>query len=165
MAHIFFEEQQQLTNVRWLWIVIIGAMVTPLIPIAFVSDIPDQDLTMLLISAFGFIPILGLLYFVRLYIRIDNEGFHYKFFPAQWSWKSIDLKTIKNIDFNPVVNFIDRNTIGHRLNRFTNTLRMNITGKSFIQIQLSTGRKILVGTENHEVMMRALNRLTNRTIE
>jgi hypothetical protein len=164
MAHIFFEEEQRLTNLRWLWVALFILMMVPMIPLIFLlPNVPDKDFAMLLLSAFGFTPILLLLIYVRFQVRIDNEGLHYKFFPIQWSWRKITLSEIQSIDFNPKVNIIDRFSIGHRLNPFTNTLRMNITGKSFITIYLNSGRKLLVGTEKVESMATTLKRLTQRT--
>lgn len=138
-------------------------MVPLLLLFILLPDVPEKDMNMLLLSAFGFLPIVILLFYVRFYVRIDGEGFHYKFFPVQWRWRSISANEIQSIDFQPTVSFIDRFTIGYRLNRFTNTLGMNITGKSFILLTLTNSKKVLIGTENNEMLTAALKRLTNPT--
>jgi hypothetical protein len=166
MAHIFFEEEQRLTNIWWLWVAIFVLIMVPLVSLIILSEeAPDKDKNMLLLAAFGIVPFAFLMIYVRFQVRVDKEGLHYKFFPIHWNWKNITLNEIQSIDFEPKVNFIDRISIGHQLNRFTNTLRLNITGKSFIIIYLNSGRKLLVGTENVENMTSALKRLTKRTEE
>lgn len=162
MAHIHFEEEQRFTNVVWIWI---ATLLLLLVPVGIgVTDIntTEKDLTIILLSmAFAFIPIVGLLLYSKLQVKINSEGLHYKFFPAVIKWKAISKSEIESFEVTSSKNLLEKLEMGHKRNLLNKTVSMNITGQKFARIKLKDGRKLKIGTGNAEEFERALQKLTS----
>jgi hypothetical protein len=160
MAHLHFEEEQRFTNVIWIWIV--GGFIL-LLPVGMTladEDTTRENLTAILLSmAMSLLIVVGILIYSKLQVKINEEGLHYKFFPAITKWKMILKNEIESFEVTPAQNLIEKVEMGHKRNIFNKTITMNITGKKFARIQLKDGRKFKIGTDNAEGFERALRRL------
>lgn len=162
MSHIHFEEEQRFTSIPWLWVAI---FIPLLIPLFFITGEPTQeDVTMLLLTILmGWIPIAIILFYSKFQLKVDRDGLRYKFFPAVWRWKLVPKDNIASFEIRSKKTFIEKLTFGYRNNRFTNTIRMNITGDTFVYIKLTMGRTLKIGTNNAEGLKLALQRLQTTT--
>jgi len=161
MAHFHYEEEQRFANVRWLWAVQILIILLPLLLTLNKKDIAQESLIMVLLSTLlACIPVAGMLLYSKLQIKIDGDGIHYKFLPGVWKWKTITKTEIESFEFSPMKSFFEKLECGYRRNLFSNSIRMNITGKKFLRMKLKDGSKIKIGSENPEEMERVLKRLT-----
>jgi hypothetical protein len=164
MSNLHYEEEQRFSNVTWIWV----AMVLLLLAaptLTLVSDsVSQKDMTSVLLStAFAFIPMVVILLFAKLQIKIDVEGIHYKFFPSVLKWRIIPKNSIESFEVSPKKNLWEKLECGYgyRHNRFKKTISMNVTGKKFARIKLTDGRRLKIGTINPESMERALRKLTS----
>lgn len=114
----------------------------------------------LLSTLLASVPVLATLLYSKLQLRIDDVGIHYKFFPGVWKWKTITKSEIESFEFSAMKSVFEKLECGYSRNLFSNSIRMNITGKKFLRMKLKDGRKIKIGSENAEEMERALKRLT-----
>jgi hypothetical protein len=72
MSHVHYEEEQRFSNVTWIWVAMFLLFLAAPI-LALVSDtISQKDMTSVLLStAFAFIPMVAILLFAKLQIKID----------------------------------------------------------------------------------------------
>jgi hypothetical protein len=99
MSNIYYSEEQKVTN-KWLWILISTVCIVyfyglteQLIFNRAVGSNPAPDWAMILI---GIIPLslFYLLYKIKLYVKIDVEGVHYRFYPMHGKERLIKWEEI-----------------------------------------------------------------------
>jgi hypothetical protein len=163
MGHLFYEEEQRLSQVGWIWVAMLLLLLAPLAMIVSGNETPSQqEMTSILLStAFAFIPMVGIIFFSRLQFKIDGEGIHYKFFPAVIKWRVIPKSFIESFEVTEKRNLIEKLTFGYRRNRLNNCITMNISGSKFARLKLKDGRQLKIGSENPESMEQALRKLTS----
>lgn len=165
MAHLHYEEEQRFTNVRWLWLVLALIILLPLLLTFNDTGMNQQEIIALLLSTlFASVPVVAILLYSKLQLRIDDVGVHYRFFPGVWKWKTILKTEIESFELSAMNSIFEKLECGYRRNLFTDTIRMNITGKKFLRMKLKDGRKIKIGSEHPEEMERVLKRLTTEYI-
>jgi hypothetical protein len=163
MGHLLYEEEQRFSRVAWIWAAMLVLLLAPMIMILSGDEKPSQDemTSVLLSTAFAFIPMVAIIFFARLQFKIDATGIHYKFFPAVFKWKTIPKSIIESFEVSEKRNLIEKIAIGYRRNRLNNSITMNISGIKFARLQLRDGRKLKIGSENPETLERALRKLTS----
>ena len=164
MAHLHYEEEQRFSNVMWIWVAMGILLLTAPLLTLLSDSISQKDVTRVLLStAFAFIPMVVLLLFAKLQIKIDGEGLHYRFFPSVFKWRTISKNSIESFEVTAKKNLWEKLECGYgyRNNRFKKTISMNITGAKFARIKLIDGRRLKIGTVNPESMERALRKLTS----
>ena len=162
MSHLHYEEEQRFSNVRWIWVVIPFVVLVPLIIMITEGGSNQEDAAMILLStAFALLPVMVILLYSRLMLKIDNQGFHYKFFPAVIKWRIISKDMIESFEVTEKRSLLEKIECGYRRNRLNNTILMNISGKKFVRIKLKYSRRLKIGSENPEGFERALRRLTS----
>ena len=123
-----------------------------------ITDIPTEKATwQLLITLFGYIPVLAILLSIRYQVKINDEGFHYRFFPFV-RWKCVRPAEVATL--SPVhTSLLGQFRKGYRHNRFTKTMRFNIAGKGFIQMQLTNGYTLHIGSMHPDELHFTLQKL------
>jgi len=164
MSHLHYEEEQRFSNVTWIWVaLVILLLMIPLLTL-FSDSISQKDVTSVLLStAFAFVPMVGMLLFAKLQIKIDGVGIHYRFFPTLFRWRTISKSIIESFEVTAKKNLWEKLECGYgyRSNRFKKTISMNVTGVKFARIKLTDGRRFKIGTVNPEGIERALRKLTS----
>ena len=164
MAHLFYEEEQRFSHVTWVWVAMILLLLAAP-TLTLVSDsVSQKDMRGVLLStAFAFLPMVGILLFAKLQIKINTEGFHYKFFPSVRKWRTIPKNSIESFEVSGKKNLWEKLECGYgyRNNRYKRIISMNVTGSKLARIKLTDGRRLKVGTINPESMERALRKLTS----
>jgi hypothetical protein len=164
MSHIQYEEEQRFTNLRWIWVLV--AFILLFLILVFTLDEGARNRTGQLFITLGaaLIPIV-ILVIGKLQIRVDCEGFHYKFFPRVLKWRHIRTEIIDSYEVKEKRTLYERFGCGYKRNHLTKTIFMNITGTKFIHIRLNDGKKMKIGSVNAEGIERALRKLTTTTKE
>lgn len=162
MSHLHYEEEQRFSNKRWIWFVLFFLFLLPII-MALTEEEPNQkDMTMILLSTvFAILPVAAILLYSKFQIKIDNQGIHYKFFPAVIKWRVISKDMIESFEVTAKQTLLEKVECGYRRNRLNNTIVMNISGEKFARIKLKDGRRLKIGSENPEGLARALRKLTS----
>lgn len=160
MAHLHYEEEQRFSNVTWIWIALLLVLLAPLIIWVTEKEVGQQDILMIMLStAFAALPVVAIMFYSRLLVKIDEQGIHYKFFPSVLKWRLVPKEIIESYEVTDTRNLLEKLECGYRRNRFSNCIGMNISGKKFTRIKLKDGRKLKIGTGNPEGMERALRKL------
>ena len=145
----YFYEIQQFREV-WIWLIIIivefalihtifSAMMSLLVSIVIVS------------IGFGFI---WLFYRMYLLTVIKEDGIQIKFFPfTDFIIPFNKIKDYKIRQYRPIAEY---GGWGIRFNKFGKAY--TVSGKIGLQIKLSSGKSILIGTQNPDALLQSVNK-------
>jgi hypothetical protein len=146
-----FQEHQRF-NQWWVWGIIIGVTFIPLIGIYYQTTTGNSFGNNPLSNeglAIAFIPMLGLLIFMRmlqLKTKITPKSIHFHFFPLVR--KKIDWEEVANAE---VVDYGFVGGWGIRLFTSYGTV-YNIRGRFGLALELKSGKKLLIGTQKPEAL-------------
>lgn len=105
-------------------------------------------ITLFVFMLFTVILIVGLFFTMKLEVRIDEEGVHYRFVPLKNKWQLIKRDQISEYITEKKLRLFVTGGTGHHRNIFTKTRSYRILGLSHLYLKLQNGEKILLGTQN-----------------
>ena len=148
-----FYEKQQFRQV-WIWIMLIIMLLILLIPI--ISGIFGVFLNLILfICGFCFI---WLFYSMKLITKIKINGIQITFTPfTDFIIPFNEIKKYKIGEYRPILEY---GGWGIRFN--TSGKAYTVSGKTGLQIEISNGKRILIGTQNPEKLLQSLNKMVNK---
>ena len=143
-----FYEIQQFREV-WVWAIIFIVLYALTLTIIGIASI---ILSIILISiGFGFI---WLFYRMYLLTVIKEDGIQIKFFPfTDFIIPFNKIKDYKIREYRPI---IDYGGWGIRFNKCGKAY--TVSGKIGLQIELSNGKKILIGTQKPDALLQSVNK-------
>ncbi|MDL5050949.1 hypothetical protein QQ054_33660 [Oscillatoria amoena NRMC-F 0135] len=160
MPVVRYQEVQRFSNLRWLWIFMIGLVIAELVLLVPALQANSQSsiiITLTLLA--GLLPILLILFVFRYDLKVDHEGLHYRFFPRSIRWKKIPLTMIASANLKNKETFYEKVHLGYSHNPFTRTEIVNITGNKYLELILKDGVVVKLGSENPEEILVVLNKL------
>ncbi len=144
-----FKEEQRFTQ---LWLIVLMA-VSLIVPIAILFqeyNKPESSLSLnKLILTITVILLTALLIFTfKLTTRIDEKGIYYQFLPFHLklkliAWQEISKAYVRN--YSPISDYGGWGLKGGWSN--TKGKAINVSGDVGIQLELKTGKKLLIGTQ------------------
>lgn len=159
---IYFLETQRFKQV-WLWIVLIIATAAGSIAVFFGSiekQLKNDDWYMFSIGLSLALPLIliVLLSIARLETTINDEGIEIKYIPflfrpKKWSWDMIEKIYVR--EYSPLIEY---GGWGIRTT-FRNGKAYNVSGRFGLQLILTNGKKVLIGTLKHEELQQILIKL------
>ena len=119
------------------------------------------------LGAFGgvFIVLLVILLFMNLKLktRIDENGISYQFYPFHRSYNVISWNTISNSYIRNYDAIFEYGGWGMKYNFFKKKGKAFTTkGNIGLQLELTNGNKLLIGTQKKEELQRVLTTYTNK---
>lgn len=149
-----FSERQRMTQ-WWLWLLILGI---PGIAIAIAvasgkggsEDISISVLVMLLVFA--------LIFSIRLDTSITESGIRYRFFPFHLKDRTLSWQKVKTAyvrQYRPIAEYGGWGLKGG----FGNGWAYNVKGNIGLQLELTDGEKILIGTQKGPELEKVLHEL------
>lgn len=173
MVRPYFEEVQHFRNNGWLWTLIIFVSVAVMLPMFYgmywqlIKGIPWGDkplsdtgliaLSLFVMGSWGIAAALMLS--MRLEVRIDTEGIHYRFIPIKRNWRHITKPQIMTYGVKKGFPLFTSGGFGHHRSIFLKTRSFRISGNQYLQVEVMDGEKILLGTQNAGEMERAMKKL------
>ncbi len=155
-----FSEKQRFTQ-WWLWLILVGAMLVPLAICLFDIFTHKATHTTVEIVSGAALPAAIIILFrsFRLDTKIDESGVWYRFFPLQGRmgcivWADVEKAYIKK--YNPI---LDYGGWGIRFGLGGKGKAYNIAGNMGLQLELKTGKKILIGTQQPDEVKETLVQL------
>lgn len=152
---ILYSEEQRF-NQPWLWALLIGVLiiVAGSAVLAFIKEHDTGGLFAIIIPLL----IILLVSSLRLEINITREGIGYRFSPfhlrmQQLSWSEIESIYVRQ--YNPLSEY---GGWGIRFG-MGNGMAYNVKGNMGIQLVLTNGKKILIGTQHPEEVSAVLSAL------
>lgn len=150
----------------WLWVILVGTLVVPTGMILWANhEHPTDKLaSAILIGAIVPVLIMVLFIFMQLRTRIDEKGIYYRFFPIHFqvlviSWDEVTRAYVRK--YNPI---LDYGGWGIRWGLGGKGKAYNTSGNLGLQLELNTGKKILIGTQQPNEMNEILDQLVRAKI-
>lgn len=85
---------------------------------------------------------------MRLETQIDSEGVHYRYFPFHRKTRLLRWEDIEAINVTQYSPFSDYGGWGLRFKLFNfNDILMNVSGNKGIRVELKSGKKFMIGTQ------------------
>lgn len=146
-----FKEQQRFNQ---LWLILL-MLISLLVPIALIIGTyiknPDQftalEFTLIIVTTL-LAPCI--IFIFKLTTRIDEEGIQYKFFPFHLKfkhikWNEIDKAYIRKYD--ALTEYGGWGIKGGKFLKKDKGTAVNVSGDIGIQLELKSGKKLLIGTQ------------------
>ena len=145
-----FYEKQQFRQV-WIWMILILILLILLIPI--ISGVFGVFLNIILLTI-GYC-FIWLFYSMKLITEIKKDGIQITFTPfTNFIIPFNKIRSYKIREYRPILEY---GGWGIRFNRAGKAY--TVSGKIGLQIELSNGKEILIGTENPDKILQSLNKL------
>ena len=146
-----FYEKQQFRQV-WIWMILILILLILLIPI--ISGVFGVFLNIILLTI-GYC-FIWLFYSMKLITEIKKDGIQITFTPfTNFIIPFNKIRSYKIREYRPILEY---GGWGIRFNRTGKAY--TVSGKIALQIELSNGKEILIGTENPDKLLQSLNKLS-----
>ena len=160
--HVFKETQKfDQWLIKLIYLGIIGFLAYTLYTLYIKKEdlgnvgVNDSSAQLILISTI--LLVLGLFYIFKLNTSIDEIGIHYQFLPIHFSRKTVRWENMKKCyvrKYNPIMEY---GGWGYRFS-FGSGKAFNVRGNKGIQVELMTGKKILIGTQKAKDVQQIINR-------
>jgi hypothetical protein len=148
MSILLFEEDQYFRR-TWLWTLLLAILAVLLVASLIAPE--GQDVTWV---ALGIMLATALLFYcMRLSVQVDTEAVHIRFFPL-WM-KTIPLAEIVSWEartYRPILEY-GGSGIRYSLGR---GWAYNVSGNQGVQLELTNGKRILIGSQGAEELARAI---------
>jgi hypothetical protein len=176
MVRSYFEEVQALKDNRWIWMLLIVASLGALLPLIYGlywqvgngqpwGNEPMSDNALIALTVFIFMAMIAtawILLSVKLEVKIDPNGIHYKFFPDKPAWRLISRDEIDSYEIRKRSNIFELVGFGSRGDWLKETKSLAIRGTKHLLVQLKNRERIILGTQDPEAMERALEKLLHK---
>ena len=160
-----FSERQQFRQ-WWLWLIILGVGISPVIITLNDSKLGYKGHTTSDIMLGALIPaiIIVLFLIMQLRTRIDATGIYYRFFPIHFQVLCIDWADVEKAYVRKYSPLLDYGGWGIRLGLGGKGKAYNVSGNMGLQIELKTGKKILIGSNKTEELQAVLEQLVKEKV-
>ncbi len=157
-------EERQWFNQWWLFPIYLFLIVLPLwacykwfILEDNLGNVGPKDWDGIITILILFPSLLTLLFLFRLHTVIDERGILYQFYPMNKNQKIISWAEIKNCSVKKYRPFTEFGGWGYKW-AWKGTKAMTVKGNRGIQIELNSGKKLLIGTQKPEEAQRVINK-------
>ncbi|HHB52059.1 MAG TPA: hypothetical protein ENK75_03300 [Saprospiraceae bacterium] len=156
---IYYTEHQKFTQ-WWLWLLILSLnlfFIVNLFKSIGVDHTDTPDTKILFIVSVLNILLTVLFFSIRLDTRIKKSGIEVRLFPFRRNYKHFYWDKIAKIYTRVYKPILEYGGWGVRYGSKGKAL--NISGNKGLQIEFTTGKKLLIGTQNPEEINRILKQL------
>jgi len=164
-----FNETQRF-NQWWLKVILLAMFLSLLYAIYHwyfvntnVGNVSSDDTTGQVIVFLSIAPLFILFYFLKLTTEIDESGIHYQFLPFHFSKKTIHWHEMDDCYLRAYKPIAEYGGWGYRTS-FGNGKAFNVKGNKGIQINLSNGKKVLLGTQKQEQAEKVILRYIKKRV-
>ncbi len=160
-----FQEVQQFRQ-DWLWVILVfsSVMVVATTGPFVISDILSGNVsseTALLLTSiilFGFgLPLF--FYWLKMITEVRKDGIYIRFFPFSRKILFPGLKSYVARTYRPIGEY---GGWGVRCNWGGKGMAYNVSGNRGVQLELTSGKRILVGSQKPDELVRAIRASSNR---
>jgi hypothetical protein len=157
---ILFQEEQGFIG-TWMWYLLLGMSTFGLVPILVIL-FTQQDTNEAIIGLLIFTVVIGgviaLFSLSKLYITIDQGSIYYKYPPYINRERQLGKTDVKSAEVRTYSAIWEYGGYGYRYT-FGNGRALNVSGDKGLQLELSSGKKLLLGTQKAEELNKALEQL------
>lgn len=161
---ILFREAQQFRQL-WLWMLII---VSSIVPLVFAGVLLSQDKKVSAGQLLGILSLIGgisminiiLLYIVKFETIITDSGLYYRWIPFMKKYKEILWETIDTVTMKKYPYF----QYGYHSRKGYGKVH-NVDGKRGVQLVLTDGKQLYIGTQKQSAMQHSLEQVKPVAVE
>ncbi|MEC8273425.1 MAG: hypothetical protein VXZ76_01150 [Bacteroidota bacterium] len=161
----YFKEEQYFRQ-KLLWLVILFFPAFSLYGIYqqvmmgnVIGDKPLSDEGIITFSLLVGLGLPVLFWFMKLKLRVSSEGLYYQFFPIHIKERLIafeEIKSYKARTYSPIKEFG-----GWGIRFGFESKAYNVSGDKGLQVELTNGRKVLFGSQEHQALAKAMKKAQN----
>lgn len=160
---IVFAENQKFRQL-WFWFII--AIVVGLSLYAFIYQIilgkkfgnsPMHDPMMILTVLLSGLSLPLFFFLIELRTRVTEDGLYIKFFPLHQKWlffSPVDIKNFEKTKYRPLLEYG-----GWGIRYGKNKKAYNVSGNMGMQLTLSDGKRLLIGTQKPDEFQSAMQKI------
>ncbi len=164
-----FKEEQRFTQL-WLHILLLMGFIVPIIIVVkeYIASRKNDDhaLVELIIIVSSMVLVYGIIFLLKLKTRIDEQGIKFRFIPFHFTHKSISWSEIEKAyvrKYDAISEYGGWGMKGGALWRKNKGVAYNVQGNLGLQLELKTGKKILIGTQKEAEINSVLRMYNNKT--
>ena len=155
-GQIFYSEKQPLRQL-WLWLITLpgpAIILWVLVKHILLGSDPISGLALtLLYATIGLLPPL-LIYSTTLYTEVRGDAVYVRLRPFHRKWVELKFDSISEAE--PITYRALRDYGGWGIRYGRAGKAYNISGNQGVMLSFKDGRKIMIGSRNHEVLARAI---------
>ncbi len=164
-SRIYFNETQRFR--QWfIYLIVVGTLAAwiYMLSAAYHSEEPDKEVDGYVLILSSLIPLIliALLFSLRLITRIRKDGIYVQFKPLQWKEKHIRTEDIKSFEVRKYKPLLEYGGWGYRTGLRKYGRAYNVSGNMGLQLYLSNGRKLLIGTQKPKEIQKAIENLMSK---
>lgn len=169
MSRILFSEHQSFRQVIWIWLIVVPVVFISFLVVFYrfyqqviegqpMGNSSDHELifSLVMVTVVHTL-VIWLIASLRLDIEITKDEFRYKFFGFT-GWKVLTRGQITGYSADKF-SFWKVGGLGYHVNLLSKTVRVIIKPSNILTLTTSTGRTLIVSTENKEELERAMQKL------
>ncbi|NVK51692.1 MAG: hypothetical protein HWD85_02065 [Flavobacteriaceae bacterium] len=161
-----FKEEQRFTQ-TWLIVVLAISLIvsTSIMIKEYSKDNSTLSTTEFVLVLFGTISAPLIIFFFKLKTRIDEIGIHYQFIPFHFSKKTIvwsDIKSAYTRKYDAITEFGGWGLKSKVIWRKSRGVSYSVSGNIGLQLELISGKKILIGTQKQYEVDTVINTYKNK---
>jgi len=163
MAKEVFEEEQRFTQ-WWIWLILIAVFayeIKLIFDLVQLENYTSRNVMAYLLIMLPILLVLIIFAFSKLYTRVDESGIVVVFKPFSFSqrrFKWDEIESAQAVKYNPIKEF---GGWGYRISWKGKGTAMNVKGNKGIHLKLTKDRQFMIGTQNAEAAMHAINSYLN----
>lgn len=157
---VFLERQK--FKQWWIWIALIGLFAITCFNIyqmTTLPNLPSGAFNTLLLSTVVLLLVAFLFLSARLDTAIKPDGIQVRFFPFHLKAKNFAWDDLEKCYLRTYSPLLEYGGWGVRFKLFRNSVAYNVAGNEGLQLELKSGRKVLIGTAKSEQLKDALIKL------
>jgi hypothetical protein len=158
-----YSETQRFSNLRWLWVLMVGLLLAEVLVV--LPGLMDNPSLLIVTMAISLIPIVLILVVFRYELTIDHSGIKYRFIPRLIRWRVIPFADVQFYTLQEKRTLYEKIQIGYSKNLFLKNEIINITGNKYLVLELKSGARVKLGTENADTMAQVLKKLMSKSFE
>ena len=157
---ILFEEEQTFVG-TWTWYLLLSITAFSLVPGIVILATSEEMETGLFSIGIVFLIMSGVILLhavMRLQLTVDGSAIYYRFSPfirSERKLQKADIQAINVRKYRPIWEFGGH---GYRF-RIGSGRALSVVGKHGLQLILSNGKRLLIGTQKPEELERAISQL------
>jgi hypothetical protein len=157
---VLYRETQRFRQV-WLWLLLFSvsvfsvySLVQQLVLGKPVGNNPASDAGLVILTVIFGLGFPVFFYLMKLTTEVRGDGLYFRYFPLHLSFRKIPWPQVKNYgvkDYRPI-----RDYGGWGIKRGPKGKAYNVSGSRGVHLELSDGRRLLIGSQKPEAMAAAM---------
>lgn len=168
---LFKEEQSFRQKILWGLLLVITIGSIALFAITYINSFSSNNhnanislVGLILVTIFTTF-LLWFFYRIKLIVTINSNSINYSFWPFIREFKTLKFENIKSIQIGKYKPIREYGGWGYRLSLKGRGLCLNVSGNQGMRIKMNDGFELLLGTQQKDELIKALNQLNLNTIK